>query len=168
MNDDHGRAGAWFGLALAAMLAAAPGLAAGGAPLLPLFLAGVGLACCLHGPSRRLVMDKALAVFSGPAARTLVLLAGAILMIQVLPFELALLMAGDVLAYMEVVAAVGLIAAHARLPLIRARLQGHVAATLAPMRRRLAARSPRPAMRRRRPARSADEDRAANGDLVWA
>lgn len=168
MNDDHGQTAVWFGLALTATLAVAPGLAAGGFPLLPLFLAGVGLACCLHGPSRRLVMDKALAVFSGPAARTLVLLAGAILMIQVLPFELALLMAGDVLAYMEVVAAVSLIAAHARLPLIRARLQRRVEAAVAPLRRRLAARTPRPVMRRRKPARSVDEGRAGHGELVWA
>ncbi|MGH7027556.1 hypothetical protein [Brevundimonas sp.] len=43
MNDDHDRTAVWFGLALTAMLAAAPGLAEGRVLLLPLVLAGVGL-----------------------------------------------------------------------------------------------------------------------------
>ena len=148
----------WFGLALTAGLAAAPGLLAGGFPLLPLFLAVVGLACVAHRPSRAFVTDKLGEAFGGGRIRSLVIVAGAILMIQILPMELALLMAGDVLAYVEVVAAVSLIAGQARWPLFKARLARRVQAT-AQIWRRPAARVRR-AVAGRRPARppSGDDD----------
>ena len=148
----------WFGWALAAGLAAAPGLMAGGFPLLPLFLAVVGLACATHRPSRALVTDKLVEAFGGGRIRSLIIVVGAILMIQILPMELALLMAGDVLAYVEVVAAVSLIAGQARWPLFKTRLARRVQAT-AQIWRRPAARVRR-AVARRRPARppSGDDD----------
>lgn len=163
----------WFGLALAAGLAAAPGLLAGGFPLPPLFLAVVGLACATHRPSRAFVMEKLGEVFSGSRIRSLVIVAGAILMIQVLPVELALLMAGDVLAYVEVVAAVSLIAGQARWPLLKARIsrlvQAGIARMTAGLGRRPAARARRAALRRRpsRPSSVAD-DGAAPWDLAFA
>ncbi|MFJ6025233.1 hypothetical protein ACIQC9_11635 [Brevundimonas sp. NPDC092305] len=59
--------------------------------------------------------------FSGSALRSAIIVAGALLMIQLLPVELALLAAGDILAYVEAAAAVSLIAANTRLrPLVRA------------------------------------------------
>jgi len=110
----------WFGLALAAASAAAPGLLAGGFPLLLLFVAGTGLACAAHGGSRALVIAAALRLLSRGALRTTLVVLGALMLIQLLPIELALLMAGDVLAYVEVLAAVGLIAANTRARVVRA------------------------------------------------
>ena len=80
-------------------MAAAPGLLAGGFPLLPLFMAVVALACAAHRPSRAFVTDRLAEAFAGSRIRSLVIVCGAVLMIQILPLELALLMAGDVLAY---------------------------------------------------------------------
>lgn len=157
MFDDHADAH-WLVLALLAGLAAVPGLLAGGIPLLPLFLAIAGLACAAHRPSRAFVLEKVQAAFSGSVLRTVAILTGALLMFQLMPFELALLMAGDVLAYVEVLAAVSLITAHTRMPLIKARLRRGVAVTAARVWRRPAARARRLAVRMRRPAKPAGED----------
>lgn len=166
MSDDHaGRL--WFGWALAAGLVAAPGLLAGGLPLIPIFLAVVGMACSAHRPSRAFVTAKMDEAFSGSRVRSLIIVFGAVMMVQILPMELALLMAGDVLAYVELVAAVSLISGRARWPVLKARLEqaGRQAATV--IRRQTVARTPGPARRRRavRPA-SGDEDPA--GAPVWA
>jgi hypothetical protein len=110
----------WLGFGLLTGLAAVPGLAAGGVPLLPLFLSGLCLACAAHAPTRDRVMKRILSSVSGHGLRTVVIVVGAAMMIQILPVELALLMAGDVLAYVEVLAAIGLIAANTRLTPIRA------------------------------------------------
>ncbi|MNT20873.1 hypothetical protein D3C72_1561930 [compost metagenome] len=163
----------WFGLALAAGLAAAPGLFAGGFALPPLFLAVVGLACAAHRPSRAFVTDTLGEVFSGSRMRSLVIVFGAILMIQILPMELALLMAGDVLAYVEVVAAVSLIAGQARWPLLKARIAGFVRDRVARanlgLGRRPVARARRAALRRRpRPPSSGVDDAAAPWGLAFA
>jgi len=141
MSGDH--AGMpWFGLALAAGLVAAPGLLAGGFPLIPIFLAVVGLACAAHPPSRLFVTAKMGRAFSGSRGRSLIIVFGAILMIQILPMELALLMAGDVLAYVELVAAVGLISGRARWPLLKARLERAGRRVAAVIRRQPVARTP--------------------------
>ena len=63
MSDDHA-ARLWFATATAAGMAAAPGLLAGGFPLLPLFMAVVGLACAAHRPSRVFVTDKLAEAFA--------------------------------------------------------------------------------------------------------
>ncbi len=163
----------WFGWALAAGLAAAPGLMAGGFPLLPLFLAVVGLACATHRTSRALVTDKLVEAFGGGRIRSLIIVVGAILMIQILPMELALLMAGDVLAYVEVVAAVSLIAGQARWPLFKARIARFVRDGVARVNlglgRRPVARARRAAPRRRpRPPSSGADDGAAPWGLAFA
>ncbi len=166
MSDDH--AGMlWFGWALAAGLAAAPGLLAGGFPLIPIFLAVVGLACAAHPPSRLFVTGKMGQAFSGSRVRSLIIVFGAILMIQILPMELALLMAGDVLAYVEVVAAVSLISGRARWPLLRARLEQAGSRVAAVIQRQSVARTPGPA-RRRRPVRPASGDDDSAGAPDWA
>ena len=166
MSDDH--AGMlWFGWALAAGLAAAPGLLAGGFPLIPIFLAVVGLACAAHRPSRLFVTAKMGEAFNGSRVRSLIIVFGAILMIQILPMELALLMAGDVLAYVEVVAAVSLISGRARWPLLRARLEQAGSRVAAVIQRQSVARTPGPA-RRRRPVRPASGDDDSAGAPDWA
>ncbi|MBB3872354.1 MAG: hypothetical protein KYX67_08605 [Brevundimonas sp.] len=155
----------WFGLAITAALVAMPGVLAGGLPLLPLFLVCLGLACTLHSGSRRLVVSATLRLLSRGALRTAVIVLGAVMLIQLLPLEMALFMAGDVLAYVEVLAAVGLIAANARVRVIRGLIGAKADQWRAAVRRRIANRMPRvarPAARRRPPA--PDDDPAAG----WA
>lgn len=98
-------------------------------------------------------------VFSGSALRSALIIVGALMLIQFLPAELALLAAGDVLAYVEAAAAVSLIAAHTRLkPLVRA-LGARAEAVAAGWRPRLAfgrQAGPRPAVRRKAPPADAD------------
>ena len=157
----------WFGLALAAGLVAAPGLLTGGFPLLPLFLVIAGLACSAHRPSRAFVTEALGEAFSGSRIRSLIIAFGAILMIQILPMEMALLMAGDVLAYVEVVAAISLMAGRARWPLVKARLI-HGGQKAARMIWRPVARARR-AVLPRRPARPAARDpEGPAGAGTWA
>jgi len=109
----------WLGLSLIATLAAMPALLAGGFPWLLLFAACAGLTCDVHGDSRRLVLVSALRLLSRGSLKTLLIVLGALMLIQLLPLEIALLLAGDVLAYVEVATAVGLIAANTRFKVIR-------------------------------------------------
>jgi hypothetical protein len=155
----------WLGLALGVAMIAAPGLLAGGTPLLPLLLVCVGMACALHAGSRRLVESTTLRLMSRGALRTAMVVLGAVMLFQLLPLEMALFMAGDVLAYVEVLAAVGLIAANARVRVIRGVIGAKVDQWRAAVRRRIRSRSPRaarPSARRRPP--SPDDDPAAG----WA
>lgn len=154
----------WFGLALAALSAATPALLAGGFPLLQLFVAGVGLTCTAHAGSRSLVIGAAMLILSRGALRTTLVVLGGLMLIQLLPIELALLMAGDVLAYVEVLAAVSLIAANARVRVIRAVVREAVARwRTAPgrIRHRRTSRSVRPVGPRRRPLAGDDEPAGA-------
>lgn len=118
----------WLGFGLLTGLAALPGLAAGGGPLLPLFLCGLCLACAVHQPSRTRVMEGVGKVLAGSTLRLILIVVGVALIWQLVGIELAFLMAGDVLAYVEVVAAVSLIAANIRLAPIRAQVAGRVRA----------------------------------------
>lgn len=169
MSDDH--AGMlWFGLALAAGLVAAPGLLAGGFPLAPLFLGVVGLVCSTHRPSRMFATEKLDEAFSGNRIRSLIILVGAVMMIQILPIELALLMAGDIMAYVELVAAVSLIAGQARWPLFKARLARGAQTVVGVIWRRPVARARRAVPRRHpsRPGSGDDDGPAAAWGLAFA
>lgn len=155
----------WLGLTLGLAMIAAPGVLAGGTPLLPLFLVCVGLACALHAGSRRLVERATLRLMSRGALRTAIIVLGAVMLIQLLPLEMALFMAGDVLAYVELLAAVGLIAANARVRVIRGIIRAKADQWRAAVRRRIGyrtARAARPSPRRRPP--SPNDDPAAG----WA
>lgn len=138
----------WFGLA--AVSAATPALMAGGFSLLLLFIAGVGLACSAHAGSRALVIGAAMRLLSRGVLRTTLVVLGGLMLIQLLPIELALLMAGDVLAYVEVLAAVSLIAANARVRVIRTAIAEKLGPWATTVRRlaRRASRSLRPAASR--------------------
>ncbi|MDO9608580.1 MAG: hypothetical protein Q7J26_08660 [Brevundimonas sp.] len=152
----------WFGLAIAAALVAMPGVLAGG---LPLFLVCLGLACTLHAGSRRLIVSATLRLLSRGALRTALIVLGAVMLIQLLPLEMALFMAGDVLAYVEVLAAVGLIAANARVRVIRGMIEAKTDQWRAAVRRRIGhrkSRAARPSARRRPPS---PDDNPATG---WA
>jgi hypothetical protein len=98
------------------------GLGAGEGAFLPGLLGIIALGCAVNTGIRDRVMDKVLWAFSGSGLRAVVILTGAMMLWQLVGVELALLMAGDVLAYVEVLAAVSLIAANTRLGPLKARL----------------------------------------------
>ena len=165
MTND-GTIAVWLGLAVLAGLAASLGFHAG-VPVLPLFLCGLALVCALHRPSRAFVMEKAGKAFSGSTSRLALIVFGAMLIWQLVGIELALLMAGDVLAYVEVVAAVSLIAANTRLAPLKVMLKQRADALRQGVVVRLRAtprsvRAPRP--RGRKAPSAGDSDGAA----AWA
>lgn len=157
---------AWLGFGLVAGLAAVPGLVAGGVPLLPLCLCGLCLACAAHRGSRALIVAMIGKLLAGSTLRLVLILFGAMLIWQLVGLELAFLLAGDVLAYVEVLAAVSLISANTRLARVRAQVTQRIqtmAAVLGPRRDRpAAARAVRRV--RRKPSRKED----AEGGAAWA
>lgn len=90
-------------------------LNAGDMPLPAMTVCVAAVSCALHRPTRELVVRGLLRLVSGSTIRFLIIVFGAVMLIQLLPLELGLLLAGDVLVYLEAVAAVSLIAANARL-----------------------------------------------------
>ncbi|HWQ85145.1 hypothetical protein [Brevundimonas sp.] len=143
------------------------GLAAHALPFIPALLCVIAVACAVHAPARDRVMEKLLWVFSGSAVRSVLIIAGALMLIQIVPLEMALLLAGDVLVYLEAVTAISLLAAGTRLRPVRAVIVARVGEVMARLteRRRGAARAIRTARPggRRRPA--SDESDGAAG---WA
>ena len=118
----HRSAAVWFALAglTGGWSLLAPG--AGGGAVLPGLLAVIALASAVNAGVRDRVMAKVLWALSGSGLRAVVIVIGAAMLWQLVGVELALLMAGDVLAYVEVLAAVSLVAANTRLRPIKARL----------------------------------------------
>jgi hypothetical protein len=119
----------WLGIVLLAMLWATHGIAAGGLPWLPLLICGLGFLCAAHAPSRAFVLDKTCSFVEAKPHRWVLIIFGAALVWQLVGVELAFLVAGDVLAYVELLAAVSLISANAR---VKAAKEA-VAARLRPM-----------------------------------
>lgn len=105
----------WLAAAAGLALMTLSGLAAHGLPFIPALLCVIAVACALHAPTRGRVMDKLIWTFSGPAVRSVLIIGGALMLIQLLPLEMALLLAGDVLVYLEAVMAISLLAAGTRL-----------------------------------------------------
>ncbi|WP_374515657.1 hypothetical protein [Brevundimonas sp.] len=141
---------------------------AGDGALLPALLSVVALGCALDDRLGDRVMAGALRAFSGSGLRLVAIVVGAAFLWQLVGLELALLMAGDVLAYVEVLAAVSLIAARTRLGPVRAALGAWMRQAPPRLRAWLAvlarsARAARPV--RRRPSPAVDDD-AATG--IWA
>ncbi len=163
---EEGTTAVWLGIAALAGLCASLSFHAG-VPALPLVLCGLALTCALHPPSRAFVMAKAGKAFSGSTLRLGLIVVGAMLIWQLVGIELALLMAGDVLAYVEVVGAVGLIAANTRLaPLkaaVRRRLDGLRLAIAGRARR-----APRSTRARRPRGSKAPPTSDGDGAPVWA
>ena len=155
----------WLLLAAGLAVMTLSGLAAHGAPFIPALLCIIAAACAVHAPTRARVTDKLLWAFSGSAVRSVLIIVGALLLIQLLPLEMALLLAGDVLVYLEAVMAISLLAAGTRLRPMRAVIVARMAEVMTPLtaRRRDAAR----AIRRPRPGgqrRPASDD----SDGAWA
>lgn len=86
-----------------------------GGALLPMSLMFVVAACTVHASTRDRVMSWLVGLFSYGFLRGCVLILGGAVMIQFLPLEMALFAAADILAYVEIAAAVALIAANVRL-----------------------------------------------------
>lgn len=118
----HRSVAVWFALAGLAGGWSLFALGADGGAFLPGLLAVIALGCAVNAGVRDRVMDKVLWAVSGSGLRAVVIVIGAAMLWQLVGVELALLMAGDVLAYVEVLAAVSLIAAHRRLRPVKARL----------------------------------------------
>lgn len=154
----------WLGLAAIALVWAVSGLIAGTVPWLPLLACSLAMVCAAHGPSRNFVVEKTCRFVDARPHRWLLIIVGAALLWQLVGVEMGLLMAGDVLAYVELVTAVGLMRANARLAPIKAAVKARLAA----FRVRLAmtvirvCRSPRRlrSVRPRRPARKHSDDAA--------
>ena len=112
----------WIAIGAAAVLWGLAAFGAGGGLFLPALSSTVALACAADAGIRDRVLRWVLRAFSGSSLRATLILIGAMMLWQLVGVELALLMAGDVLAYVEVLAAVSLIAANTRLAPVRARL----------------------------------------------
>ncbi len=154
------RSAGWRLLFLLAVFGLLVALATGCSLFLP------GLAVLFSGAALidRRIADRitgwALKAFTGSAVRDTLVIVGALMLIQFLPVELALLAAGDALAYVEVMAAGSLIAANTRLTPRLASAKARIQAVIAAVRPRPAAargaRTPRPALRRKAPPADAD------------
>ncbi|MFN3932409.1 MAG: hypothetical protein ACK4JY_11740 [Brevundimonas sp.] len=134
---------------------------AGESAFLPGLLAVVALGCALDAGVRERVMAGTLWAFSGSGLRLVVIVLGAAFLWQLVGVELALLMAGDVLAYIEVVTAVSLMAARTRLAPVKAALVVRMRQAVAILRTWPAvlarsARAARPVRRRPPPADDGD------------
>ena len=112
----------WIAIGAAAVLWGLAAFGTGGGLFLPALSSTVALACAADAGIRDRVLRWVLRAFSGSSLRATLILIGAMMLWQLVGVELALLMAGDVLAYAEVLAAVSLIAANTRLAPVRARL----------------------------------------------
>lgn len=161
------RVAVWFAMAGLTALWGLFALAAGDGGLLPGLLSALALGCAVDTRIRDRVMGKAMWAFSGSGVRAAIILFGAMMLWQLVGVELALLMAGDVLVYVEALAAVSLIAANTRLKPLMATAANRLAGATAALtvRRRAvvrAIRSARPV--RRKPGRADDADGAA----AWA
>lgn len=151
----------WLVMTALSGLWAAAGLIEGGTlPIVSGLLFAVAASCAVHAGSRRQVMTAAGRAFSGSTLRTVVIVFAAASLIQFLPLELALFAAGDVLAYVELMAAVGLITANARFLALRqsagARFSQAVERVRQARRHSRARRAARPA--RPRPPRADDPE----------
>ena len=135
----------WMLLALATGAVCALRLSAGDMPLPAMIVCAVAMMSALHRPTREAVVRGLLRLFSGSTLRALVLVIGAVMLIQLLPLEMGLLLAGDILVYLEAVAAVTLIAANTRLRPLVSVARSWLRAGM------LSARIRRPARRQRRP-----------------
>jgi len=110
-------AGVWLILALIAAPAALAGSGLG------LFVGLTALVAAVHRPTHDRVIEKAHWALSGGVLRVGLITLGAALIFQLVGLELAVLIAGDVLAYVELLVAVSMIAANARFKAIKARVQ---------------------------------------------
>jgi hypothetical protein len=130
-------AAAWLVMAGVFALWGMSALTTGGGALLPGLLTVVALCCGLSVEVRDRFMGQILWAFSGSALRLALVVVGVALIWQIVGLELALLAAGDVLAYVEVLAAISIMSAQVRLVAAKRVVARWVSGTLPrPVRRR--------------------------------
>jgi len=141
----------WSGLAILSLAWCVMTVVTGGGLLLPMLSAMLSTMCAGSPAARERVLRVAGQVFAGGTWRTVLIMFGAVMLIQLLPLEMALLMAGDVLAYVEALAFVSLLAARNRvrpaLAALRDRLRSWFGPTPAPRTRARSVRARRPQRR---------------------
>jgi hypothetical protein len=148
----------WTLVAGLALIWGTVAVATGDGLLVPAVICGIAVGCVASGPTRQRVAGWMAHAFSGPAWRTLLIVAGAMMLIQLLPVEMALLMAGDILVYLEAAAAVGLITAHTRLKPLLAAGRNRIGRMLAVRRPRAMPRGVRAVRPARRPPPADDAE----------
>lgn len=159
-------AATWFAIAGLATFRALSIIGAGDDAFLAGALCALALGCAMNSGLHDRVMAWSIRSFSGSSARTAIILIGAMMLWQLVGVELALLLAGDILTYLEVVVAVSLIAANVRLRPIRDAVMSRWTAVpgLLGRRRRAMAR----AVRSLRPARRCPPRADDEGGAGWA
>lgn len=129
---------------------------------MPALIGAGALLCDINPGARRWVMDKLSWAFSGSSLRLVLVMIGVMMLWQTVGLELAMFAAGDVLAYLEVLTAVSLMAAQARLAPIKAAMSRRFSELMRRVRLRLRRRTRR--IRPKTPPSSSDADRPAG---VW-
>jgi hypothetical protein len=99
----------WWALAAVAFALGAYFLTQGSVPVLAGLICVVCTTCALSVSHRRWVQDWLVWSFSGSAIRSSLIIGGALALIHFIPLELAVLLMGDVIVYVELLVAVSLI-----------------------------------------------------------
>lgn len=130
---------------------------------MPALIGAGALLCDINPGARRWIMDKLSWAFSGSSLRLVLVMIGVMMLWQTVGLELAFFAAGDVLAYLEVLTAVSLMAAQTRLAPVKAAMARRFSELMRRvMRLRLRRRTRR--IRPKTPPSSSDADRPAG---VW-
>ena len=154
----------WFAVAGVCALWGVAAVLSGAGVSAPLMIGALALMFGVNAEARRWVEGKLSWAFSGSALRLVLVMIGVMMLWQTVGLELALFAAGDVLAYLEVLTAVSLMTAQARLAPVRAAMTRRVTALMQPL-RRLKLRSRARRIRPKTPPPSSDADGPAG---VWA
>ena len=161
MKEDGSRG--WLVVACFCALWTIINVLSGAGAALPVLIGATALVCSVNRGARGWLMDKLWWTFSGSFLRFMLVMIGVMMLWQTVGLELAMFAAGDVLAYLEVLTAVSLMAAQARLAPVKAA----TARRFSELMRRVMRLRPRRRTRRIRsktPPSSSDADRPAG---VW-
>lgn len=155
---------AWRAIAGVCALWAVAAAFSGAGVSAPLLIGTLALIYGVNADARRWTTGKLSWALSGSALRLVLVMVGVMMLWQTVGLELALFAAGDVLAYLEVLTAVSLMTAQARLAPVRAAMTRRVTALMQPL-RRLKLRNRARRIRPKTPPSSSDADGPAG---VWA
>ena len=153
---------AWRAIAGVCALWAVAAAFSGAGASAPLLIGALALICGVNADARRWTTGKLSWALSGSSLRLVLVMIGVMMLWQTVGLELALFAAGDVLAYLEVLTAVSLMTAQARLAPVKAAMARRTTALLQPL-RRLKLRSRARRIRSKTPPPSSDADGG-----VWA
>lgn len=162
MKEDGSRS--WLAMACFCALWTIINVFSGGDVALPVLMCATALVCSVNPGARGWLMDKLSWTFSGSSVRLMLVMIGVMVLWQVVGLELAMFAAGDVLAYLEVLTAVSLMAAQTRLAPVKAAMARRFAQV---MRRAMRLR-PRRRTRRIRPRTPPPSNDVDGPAGVWA